>query len=100
MRTLRQDVLYALRQMRLSPIFTLTAMLTLALGIGATTAIFSVMDALMFRPLPIRDPQQLVAVGRSMGGFFSYKTWELIRDQQDGIRPRQAVETLRLLELG
>ena len=54
MRTLRQDVLYALRQMRLSPVFTLTAMLTLALGIGATTAIFSLIDSVMMKSLPGR----------------------------------------------
>ena len=98
--TMWMDVRYAFRTMRKIPGFTAVAVLSLALGIGATTAIFSVMDALMFRPLPITDPQQLVAVGRTMGGYFSYKTWNLIRDQQDGIRPRQAVETLRLLELG
>jgi predicted permease len=63
MRTLRQDVLYALRQMRLSPIFTLTAMLTLALGIGATTAIFSLIDTVMLKSLPVADPASLYRVG-------------------------------------
>ena len=63
MRTLRQDVLYALRQMRLSPIFTLTAMLTLALGIGATTAIFSLIDSVMLKSLPVADPASLYRVG-------------------------------------
>lgn len=63
MRTLRQDVLYALRQMRLSPIFTLTAMLTLALGIGATTAIFSLIDSVMLKSLPVSDPASLYRVG-------------------------------------
>ena len=53
MRSLRQDILYALRQMRLSPIFTLTAMLTLALGIGATTAIFSLIHSVMLKSLPV-----------------------------------------------
>ncbi len=81
--TMWMDVRYAFRMMRKSPGFTAVAVLSLALGIGATTAIFSVMDALMFRPLPIMDPQRVVAVGRSMGGVFSYKTWKLIRDQQD-----------------
>jgi predicted permease len=63
MRTLRQDVLYALRQMRLSPIFTLTAMFTLALGIGATTAIFSLIDSVMLKSLPVADPASLYRVG-------------------------------------
>ncbi len=65
MRTLRQDVLYALRQMRLSPIFTLTAMLTLALGIGATTAIFSLIHTVMLKSLPVADPASLYRVGDS-----------------------------------
>ncbi len=65
MRTLRRDVLYALRQMRLSPIFTLTAMLTLALGIGATTAIFSLIHSVMLKSLPVADPASLYRVGDS-----------------------------------
>ncbi len=63
MRTLRQDVLYAVRQMRLSPVFTLTAMLTLALGIGATTAIFSLIHSVMLKSLPVVDPSSLYRVG-------------------------------------
>ena len=63
MQTLRQDIAYALRQMRLSPVFTLTAMLTLALGIGATTAIFSLIHSVMLKSLPVVDPSNLVRVG-------------------------------------
>ena len=63
MRTLGQDIRYALRQMRLSPIFTLTAMLTLALGIGATTAIFSIIHTVMLKSLPVADPGRLVRIG-------------------------------------
>ena len=63
MQTLRQDILYALRQMRLSPVFTLTALLTLALGIGATTAIFSLIDTVMLKSLPVADPASLYRIG-------------------------------------
>lgn len=63
MRTLRKDVLYALRQLRLSPVFTLTAMLTLSLGIGATTAIFSLIHSVMLKLLPVANPASLYRVG-------------------------------------
>ncbi len=87
MRTLWQDVVYALRQMRQSPVFTLTAMLTLALGIGATTAIFSLIHTVMLKSLPVTDPKTLYRVGEgndccvNMGpegswGLFPYVVYE------------------------
>src|ERR1700678_667928 len=63
MQTLRQDISYALRQLRLSPVFALTAMLTLALGIGATTAIFSLIHSVMLKSLPVVDPSSLYRIG-------------------------------------
>jgi predicted permease len=61
--TLRDSIKYALRQFRLAPVFTFTAVLTLALGIGGTTAIFSLIHAVMLKSLPVADPARLFRVG-------------------------------------
>src|SRR6476661_5779328 len=57
------SIRYALRQFRLSPVFTTAAMLTLALGIGGTTAIFTLMHAVMLQSLPVADPSRLYRIG-------------------------------------
>src|SRR5947209_8562555 len=58
----RQDVRYALRTTRRAPAFAAVAMLTLAIGIGATTAIYSVVDTVLLRPLPFTDSDRLVRI--------------------------------------
>jgi len=91
METLSQDLRYALRMLVKTPAFTAVAIVTLALGIGANTAIFTLVNALLLKMLPIKAPQELVVVGdparvndRSSGtpqlDVFSYPLYKELRD--------------------
>ena len=104
------DLKHALRQLRGSPGFTLTAILTLALGIGATTAIFTLVHAVLLRSLPVADPAALLRVGDNEqccenGGLpdyqdpmydwslFSYRQYEQFRDHTPGFASLAAFQS-------
>ena len=92
LRNVLGNIRYALRQFRSAPVFTATALLTLALGIGGTTAIFTLIDAVMLRSLPVSDPGRLVRVGegddccveggpQDQWGMFSYPLFERLKKE-------------------
>ena len=83
---LRNDIRYALRLMRRSPGFTAVAVLSLALGIGANTAIYSLFYTVMLRQLPVAHPEQLVELVRNSpselhwAGYWGWEKYEYLRD--------------------
>jgi predicted permease len=90
-RTLISNVRYAVRRLRMSPVFTAAAVLTLALGIGGTTAIFTLVDSVMLRSLPVSDPARLYRIGdgddccveggtQDTWGMFSYPLYQRLRE--------------------
>ncbi len=92
MQSLPGNLRYALRQFRLSPVFTAAAVLTLALGIGGTTAIFTLIHAVMLRSLPVSDPGRLYRVGegddccveggpQDRWGMFSFPLYERLKTE-------------------
>src|SRR5947207_15996981 len=90
MQNLVGNLRYAVRQFRRSPVFTAAAVLTLALGIGGTTAIFTLIHAVMLRSLPVKDPGRLYRVGegddccveggpQDRWGFYSFPLYERLK---------------------
>src|SRR5215213_11749700 len=84
MASLIKDLRFAARTLLKRPGFTAIAVLTLALGIGANTAIFSVVNATLMRPLPVGHPERLVFVFNGpAGSVFSYPDYAAMRDQNN-----------------
>jgi predicted permease len=102
--TLRRDLRFAVRGLRHSPGFALTAILTLALGVGANTAVFSVMDAVLLRLLPVSDPQRVVSLQTSRmpnrtdtinsNNTFSYAVYDSLRQKKSALSEVIAVAQL------
>ena len=98
-----QDLRLAIRALGAAPIVSIVAVLSLALGIGANTAIFSVVNSLLLRPLPVTDPHRLVSISsdRAIGlGFkaglgWSYAMWDQLRQQAGSRQGRRRESVVR-----
>src|SRR5262245_46139697 len=101
MRTMWRDLRYGARMLLKKPGFTAVAALTLALGIGADTAIFSLIDAVLLKTLPVKDPEQLVALTSLTGAgerkySFSYPTFHDLRERNQAFADIFAYDGLAL----
>ena len=81
-----QDLRYAVRQLLRSPAFTLTAVVTLALGIGATTSIFTLVHAVLLKSLPVTRPSELYRIGKKVhccnwGGYTQWEEFSLFNNE-------------------
>src|SRR6266699_5435545 len=110
MDTLIRDTRYALRRLRMAPAFTVATMLTLALGIGATTSIFTLAHAVLLKSLPVARPDELYRVGKearccSLAGYsqdkefslVSYDLYKYLRDNTNGFSELAAVPSVQHL---
>src|ERR1700683_5145393 len=95
MGTLLQDLRYGARMLRKSPGFTIVAVLTLALGIGANTAIFSVVNGVLLRPLPFRDPSRLVLIAEKSSFPIISTSYENYLDWRDQSHSFESMEATR-----
>src|SRR5260370_12902511 len=101
MQTILYELRYALKQLVKNPGYALVVILTLALCIGANTAIFSVVDALLLRPLPYPEPQRLGSLMRSISGTSNAAdpvntdrdTWRFVRDNVPAVTAGVASKT-------
>ena len=80
-----RDVRYAFRGLLHNRVYALASIVTLALGIGANTAIFSILDSLLLRALPVRDPARLVLASWGQNTAFTYPLWDEIHRQTEGV---------------
>ncbi len=79
---IRRDIAYGVRQFVRNPGFSVIVVITLALGIGANSAIFSVVDTFLLKSLPVSHPEQLVKIGIKPSGEFEQSAYEYLRDHQ------------------
>ena len=91
MQALLSDLRYALRQLRKNPGVALLAVLTLALGVGANTAIFTVIESVLLRPLPYAHADRLLFIGPAGKPGFGTTSWLNYRDIRDQSRQLKAV---------